>query len=35
LIAYGDSETVFTPEIVNKTYGGRLTILQKTEEFIS
>jgi manganese/zinc/iron transport system ATP- binding protein len=34
LIAFGDSEEVFTPEMVNKTYGGRLTLLQKTEEFI-
>lgn len=34
LVAYGDSKTVFTPELVNKTYGGRLTILQKTEELI-
>lgn len=35
LIAYGDSEKVFTPELVNKTYGGRLTMLQKTEELVS
>lgn len=35
LIAYGDSEKVFTPELVNKTYGGRLTMLQKTEELVN
>lgn len=35
LVAYGDSKTIFTPELINKTYGGRLTILQRTEEFIS
>ena len=34
LIAYGDSEKVFTPALVNKTYGGRLTMLQKTEELV-
>ncbi len=34
LIAFGDSQEVFTPALVNKTYGGRLTILQKTEELI-
>lgn len=35
LVAYGNSEDVFTPELVNKTYGGRLTMLQKTEEIVS
>ena len=35
LVAYGNSEDVFTPELVNKTYGGRLTMLQKTEELVS
>lgn len=34
LIAYGDTVEVFTPEFINKTYGGRLTILQKTEELV-
>ncbi|MCX7877180.1 MAG: metal ABC transporter ATP-binding protein [Ignavibacteria bacterium] len=34
LIAYGNTNDVFTPELINKTYGGRLTILQKTEELI-
>jgi manganese/zinc/iron transport system ATP- binding protein len=35
LVAYGYSKEVFTPELVNKTYGGRLTILQRTEELIN
>jgi ABC-type Mn2+/Zn2+ transport system ATPase subunit len=35
LVAFGNSDEVFTPEIINRTYGGRLTILQKTEELIS
>ncbi|MCC7158496.1 MAG: ATP-binding cassette domain-containing protein, partial [Ignavibacteria bacterium] len=35
LIAFGDSKEVFTPELINRTYGGKLTILQKTEELIS
>lgn len=35
LIAYGDSQDIFTPGLINKTYGGRLTILQKTEELVS
>jgi manganese/zinc/iron transport system ATP- binding protein len=34
LIAYGDTKEVFTKENVQRTYGGRLTILQKTEELI-
>jgi manganese/zinc/iron transport system ATP- binding protein len=34
LVAYGDTKDVFTADIINKTYGGRLTILQKTEELI-
>ncbi len=32
LIAYGDTSEVFTSELINRTYGGRLTILQKAEE---
>lgn len=35
LIAFGESQKVFTKELLNKTYGGRLTILQKTEELVS
>jgi len=35
LIAFGDTEKVFTAEIINKTYGGRLTILQKAEQLIN
>jgi manganese/zinc/iron transport system ATP- binding protein len=35
LVAYGNTPDVFTSDIINKTYGGRLTILQKTEELIS
>jgi manganese/zinc/iron transport system ATP- binding protein len=33
LVAFGDAEDVFTPEIIQKTYGGRLTILQKSEQY--
>lgn len=35
LVAYGDTDVVFTKELISKTYGGRLTILQKTEELIA
>jgi len=35
LIAYGNTSEVFTEELIHKTYGGRLTILQKTEQLIS
>ncbi|MEO0469655.1 MAG: ATP-binding cassette domain-containing protein, partial [Bacteroidota bacterium] len=31
LVAFGDTEAVFTDENIKATYGGRLTILQKTE----
>ncbi|MDW3647555.1 MAG: zinc ABC transporter substrate-binding protein [Bacteroidia bacterium] len=31
LVAFGDTEEVFTDENIKKTYGGRLTILQQTE----
>lgn len=34
LIAYGNTDDVFTPEIIQKTYGGRLTILQKVEQLM-
>jgi manganese/zinc/iron transport system ATP- binding protein len=32
LVAYGDTDDVFTQELINRTYGGKLTILQKIEE---
>jgi len=35
LIAYGNTSEVFTEELIHKTYGGRLTILQKTEQLIN
>jgi len=35
LIAYGNTNDVFTPELIQKTYGGRLTILQKVEQLLS
>jgi manganese/zinc/iron transport system ATP- binding protein len=35
LIAYGNSSDVFTPELINKTYGGKLTILQKVDQLIN
>ncbi len=35
LVAYGDTDLVFIKELISKTYGGRLTILQKTEELIA
>lgn len=35
LIAYGNSNEVFTPELINKTYGGKLTILQKVDQLIN
>lgn len=35
LVAYGESDKVFIPELINKTYGGRLTILQKAEQLIN
>lgn len=34
LIAYGETKKVFTPELLQKTYGGQLTILQKAEQLI-
>jgi manganese/zinc/iron transport system ATP- binding protein len=33
IIAYGPTREVFRPELLSRTYGGRLTILQKTERF--
>lgn len=35
LVAYGDTDLVFNKELISKTYGERLTILQKTEELIA
>jgi len=32
LVAYGDTAEVFTPELLQKTYGGRLTILNQVAE---
>lgn len=32
LVAFGDTDKAFTPELINKAYGGRLTILQKAEQ---
>lgn len=34
LVAFGPTEEVFIPEYLNKTYGGRLTILQKSEQLV-
>lgn len=31
VVAYGETEATFTDETIQKTYGGQLTILQKTE----
>jgi len=35
LIAYGNTEDVFTTDLIQKTYGGRLTILQKVEQLMT
>ena len=35
LVAFGETKKVFTPELLQKTYGGQLTILQKAEQLIS
>lgn len=32
LVAFGDTKEVFTPELVQKTYGGQLTIMQQVAE---
>ncbi len=34
VVAAGETETIFTDENIKKTYGGRLTILQKTESYV-
>lgn len=31
IVAHGPTRDVFTPDLLSRTYGGRLTILQKTE----
>jgi len=35
LVAFGDTSKVFTDELIQKTYGGQLTILQKAEQLIA
>lgn len=35
LVAFGPTREVFIPENLDKTYGGRLTILQKSEQLIN
>lgn len=35
LIAFGATDEVFTKENIERAYGGRLTILQRTEELVS
>ncbi len=32
LVAFGDTDAVFTPELLQKTYGGRLTILSEVTQ---
>lgn len=34
LIAYGNTEEVFTPDLIQRTYGGKLTLLQKANQLI-
>lgn len=34
LVAFGPTEEVFTPQMLDKTYGGRLTILQKSDTLL-
>jgi len=34
LVACGPTETTFTPEVLNETYGGRLTILDEAAEAV-
>jgi manganese/zinc/iron transport system ATP- binding protein len=34
LIAEGPTETTFTPENLNKTYAGRLTVLDQAAEAV-
>lgn len=35
LVAFGQTEQVFTPELLQKTYGGRLTILSEVAEAVA
>lgn len=35
LVSFGQTKEVFIPENLDKTYGGRLTILQKSEQLIN
>ena len=35
LVAFGPTEDVFTPELLQKTYGGRLTILSDVAEAVA
>jgi manganese/zinc/iron transport system ATP- binding protein len=35
LIAFGETKKVFTSELLHRTYGGQLTILQKAEQLIN
>jgi manganese/zinc/iron transport system ATP- binding protein len=35
LVAFGDTETVFTQEILQKTYGGRLTVLTEVADAVA
>src|SRR5688500_14696526 len=35
LVAFGPTEDVFTPELLQKTYGGRLTILADVAEAVA
>ncbi|MEW6284260.1 MAG: metal ABC transporter ATP-binding protein [Candidatus Eremiobacterota bacterium] len=35
VVAYGPTEQVFTPELLRKTYGGRLTILSAVTEAVA
>jgi manganese/zinc/iron transport system ATP- binding protein len=35
LVAFGPTEQVFTPELLQKTYGGRLTILADVADAVA
>jgi hypothetical protein len=35
LVAFGPTEDVFTPELLQKTYGGRLTILADVADAVA
>ena len=34
VVAYGDTEDVFTYDLLQKTYGGRLTILSEVADAV-